>query len=176
MLLGLFSPSHHLSEHYLAKIIIWSTQGVSPAPSANIFQAVPTLPCPVLTYLNSSSISCLLTTFWWRGATHHICNSLLLHIKERGLARTRNQNNAWDISACFWIIQRLEARIRDSATGSQYLLLHFWSREFAGILVHGTLSQNLCQMINPANLHKYWCQSGWLLCDCGACVDLLDIQ
>lgn len=40
----------------------------------------------------------------------------------------------------------------------------------------GTLAQTLRQMINPVDLHKYWCQSGWLLCNCGACVDLLDIQ
>lgn len=58
-------------------------------------------------------------------------------------------------------------------------------REFAGMLLHGivvfkyrvgTLAQTLRQMINPVDLHKYWCQSGRLLCNCGACVDLLDIQ
>lgn len=57
--------------------------------------------------------------------------------------------------------------------------------ELAGMLFHGTvffkysvgtLAQTLRQMINPADLHKYWCQSGWLRCNCGACVDLLDIQ
>lgn len=55
----------------------------------------------------------------------------------------------------------------------------------AGMLLHGmvvfkyragTLSQSLHQTINPGDLHKHWCQSGWLLCNCGACVDLLDIQ
>lgn len=40
----------------------------------------------------------------------------------------------------------------------------------------GTLAPVLHQMINPADLHKCWCQSRWLLCNCGACVDLLDIQ
>lgn len=119
MLSGLFCPSHHFSEPYLAKLTTCSTHGVFPAPAANVFQAVSTLLCPVPAYLSSPRISCLLTTFWWRAATHHSCQSLLLYIKGRGLARIKNQNNAWNISSCFWIIQCLEARIRDGATGSQ---------------------------------------------------------
>lgn len=76
-LLGLSSPSHHLSEHYLAKLAISSTRGAFPAPAANLlFQAMLALPCPTLTYLSSSSIWCLLTTLWQTAAIHHRCQQI----------------------------------------------------------------------------------------------------
>lgn len=78
---GLFSPLHH---HCLAKLTISSTHEL-------LFQATLTPLCPLppnLQHLVSPN--------------HALANSSpLLHIKGGGPGRIRDQNNAWEISACF---------------------------------------------------------------------------
>lgn len=58
------------------------------------------------------------------------------------------------------------------ATSSGFFFFFFLGQgEFAGLLFHGrvvfkyrvgTLAPAVSQMINPADLHKYWCQKAWM--------------
>jgi len=93
-LLGLLSPSHHLSERYLAELTISSTCGAFPALAANLFSGHTdaTLPDANIPEQTQDLVS----------PSQPLANSSpLLHIKGGGLGRIRDQNDTWEISVCF---------------------------------------------------------------------------
>lgn len=72
---------------------------------------------------------------------HPLANcSPLLHIKGGGSSRIRAQNNACEISACFWIIQGWEAGLEMvplEANSSCFFFLPFFFFPGVGMLLHG---------------------------------------